>query len=361
MSSRLWRCEKKFPGPNGKRPPKYPCKECSKNVRNNQDALLCATCKIWSHAKCLGMTKASFKYYLDNANLDWTCSLCSLPFGTTLGTDSNQELDTSTHTLTTFLERNTEYENGVDANEDPPNSLESLTIVDERKANSSEALIVHLNVNSIQNKFEELRLLNEALKAHVLVISETKIGSSYPSNQFSLNGYHMYRNDRAKGGGGLIAYVSSSIPSRKLALPKTYKTLEAIAVETRIGMREILILGVYRPPKKSGNRTNNPNHKHLEQVEQEINELVMWASLQKQCIVLVGDLKMNRLKPNEREGKILIDMEEVNNFQCMISEPTRITPYSQTLLDVILTTTPDYLGNVEPLTQRSATTVWSTE
>ena len=50
------------PGPNGKRPPKYPCKECSKNVRNNQDALPCATCKTWSHAKCLGMTKASFKY-----------------------------------------------------------------------------------------------------------------------------------------------------------------------------------------------------------------------------------------------------------------------------------------------------------
>ena len=31
-------------GPVGKRVPKYPCKECNKNVRNNQDALLCAVC-----------------------------------------------------------------------------------------------------------------------------------------------------------------------------------------------------------------------------------------------------------------------------------------------------------------------------
>ena len=39
------------PGPVGKRVPKYPCKECNKNVRNNQDALLCAVCNSWSHAK----------------------------------------------------------------------------------------------------------------------------------------------------------------------------------------------------------------------------------------------------------------------------------------------------------------------
>lgn len=67
----------------------------------------------------------------------------------------------------------------------------------------------------------------------------------------------------------------------------------------------------------------------------------MWASLQKQIVVLVGDLNMDRLNPNEREGKILKDLEEVNNLRCMISEPTRITPSSSTLLDVILTNTPE--------------------
>ena len=35
----------------------------------------------WSHA-CLGMSKTGFKYYLDNPELDWTFSLCSLPFRT---------------------------------------------------------------------------------------------------------------------------------------------------------------------------------------------------------------------------------------------------------------------------------------
>ena len=100
-------------------------------------------------------------------------------------------------------------------------------IVEERKRNSSGALIVHLNINSIQNKFEELKTLNNSLRAHIIVISETKVDSSYPNSQFNLPGYHMYRKDRKKGGSGLLAYFSSALPFKKRALPKTYKTLEA--------------------------------------------------------------------------------------------------------------------------------------
>ena len=41
------------PGPKKTATPKYPCGECHKNVRNNQDAILCAVCNTWFHAKCL--------------------------------------------------------------------------------------------------------------------------------------------------------------------------------------------------------------------------------------------------------------------------------------------------------------------
>ena len=91
-----------------------------------------------------------------------------------------------------------------------------------------------MNINSIQNKFEELKLLNDELKALVLIASETKIDCLYPDDQFSLQGYQLYRKDRVKGGDGLIAYFSTNIPSKKLKLPKAYKTLEAIAVECSI-------------------------------------------------------------------------------------------------------------------------------
>lgn len=61
-------------------------------------------------------------------------------------------------------------------------SNDDATILEQRKDNSSGAFIMHLNINSIQNKFEELKKLNDALKAHIIVISETKIDSSYPNS-----------------------------------------------------------------------------------------------------------------------------------------------------------------------------------
>ena len=68
------------PGPKGKKSmSKYPCSECHKAVRNNQEAILCATCENWSHAKCLNMSRHIFQHYLDQPDTDWTCPACALP------------------------------------------------------------------------------------------------------------------------------------------------------------------------------------------------------------------------------------------------------------------------------------------
>ena len=58
---------------------KFPCGECQRSIRSNQDAILCTTCEQWFHARCIGMCKQVFKDYLENDNLDWECAFCSLP------------------------------------------------------------------------------------------------------------------------------------------------------------------------------------------------------------------------------------------------------------------------------------------
>ena len=63
----------------------------------------------------------------------------------------------------------------------------------------------------------------------------------------------------------------------------------------------------------------------------------------------MGDL--NRMDTNNREGKLLIDLEESLNLSCLINSPTRITNVSSTLIDVMLTNRPDYFvksGTFEP-------------
>ena len=72
-----------------------------------------------------------------------------------------------------------------------------------------------------------------------------------------------------------------------------------------------------------------------------MNDIISWASLQRQLIVVTGDLNMNRLKPDEKEGKILCDLEQIHNLECLIKKPTRVTKTSQTLLDVMMTNKPE--------------------
>ena len=66
------------------------------------------------------------------------------------------------------------------------------------------------------------------------------------------------------------------------------------------------------------------------------------SCLFKQTVVIAGDFNMDRIRPGSADGKILEDLEEVNSFQCLISELTRITEQSQTLLDVLRTNTPEH-------------------
>ena len=84
--------------------------------------------------------------------------------------------------------------------------------------------------------------------------------------------------DRDKGGGGLIGYVSSVLPNRNLKPPNVYKTCEVIAIEVTLERTNITIVGIYRPPKQR--RNTSLGAKYLEKVEDELNGICMWLSMQ---------------------------------------------------------------------------------
>ena len=56
---------------------------------------------------------------------------------------------------------------------------------------------------------------------------------------------------------------------------------------------------------------------YLELVEEELNDICMWASIQKQNPIITVDLNMNRLKPECKEGNILQDLEELSAWFSM--------------------------------------------
>ena len=73
--------------------------------------------------------------------------------------------------------------------------------------NPKNAIIGHLNVNPLRNKFVAI---NELMKNKIdtCLISETKVDESFPNQQFKINGYKLFRKDRASFGRGLTFYVN---------------------------------------------------------------------------------------------------------------------------------------------------------
>lgn len=61
----------------------------------------------------------------------------------------------------------------------PSYDLQDEQLENKRK-NRTDILLCHLNINSIQNKHEELAAVIRKLKAHIIFISEKKIDSTYP-------------------------------------------------------------------------------------------------------------------------------------------------------------------------------------
>ena len=123
-------------------------------------------------------------------------------------------------------------------------------LVDLKREHPNQQLLFHLNINSLQSKFDELKVINSELKAGIIVLTETKIDSSYTNAQFSLPNYKIYRQDRAKGGGGVLNYITSQIPSKKLRVPFVLELIEVLAVKVELNNTDntnAIILGLYRP------------------------------------------------------------------------------------------------------------------
>ena len=77
-------------------------------------------------------------------------------------------------------------------------------------------VIDNLNINSISNKFDQLKLFYQG-NVGILVITKTILDSTFPTSQFLIEGYSKsYCFDRNRNRGGLIIYVREDIPIRLL-------------------------------------------------------------------------------------------------------------------------------------------------
>ena len=113
-----------------------------------------------------------------------------------------------------------------------------------RLKNPGMLVCAHLNINSLKNKFDLLTNIVKD-KIDILMISETKLDSSFPKGQFHLHGFsEPSRLDRNGNGGGMLVFIREDIPSN-LIEPKM--KIEGSFVELNLKRKKGLLSCSYNP------------------------------------------------------------------------------------------------------------------
>ena len=116
--------------------------------------------------------------------------------------------------------------------------------------NLNNVVIGLLNVNSFSGKFDSFKTIISG-KVDIMIIVETKLDDSYPTSQFSINGYSRpFRLDRDKRGGGILLYIREDIPCKILESHYLPSDIEGIFVELNFRKTKFLLLASYHPPNQ---------------------------------------------------------------------------------------------------------------
>ena len=99
-----------------------------------------------------------------------------------------------------------------------------------RLKNLGRIILANLNINSVRNKFDQLKTIIKD-NVDILILTETKIDASFPEAQFNIDGYSKpFRLDTNSYGGGLLIFVREDIPCKQLVKHTFPNDIEGIFV-----------------------------------------------------------------------------------------------------------------------------------
>ena len=71
--------------------------------------------------------------------------------------------------------------------------------------------LIHLNINSILSKIDELRVIAKKSRANVIGITESKLDKTVLDEEINIDGYELARSDRNRHRGGVSCYIQNDI------------------------------------------------------------------------------------------------------------------------------------------------------
>ena len=183
----------------------------------------------------------------------------------------------------------------------------------------------------MRNKFCEIHdILSEDL-CDMFFLSETKIDSSFPDSQFSVQNFRMHRQDRNEHGGGLVCYIKSSISHRRRDdFELNVNGIECIVIEVLFDKTKMFVICIYRPPSV-----------HVSHLIEAIDKMFTKCLVEGQFIILIGDFNVDFNNVDHS----LTDTMEIFSLKNIIDGATcRKNTNNPTSIDVILTNQPKRLA-----------------
>ena len=110
--------------------------------------------------------------------------------------------------------------------------------------------LIHLNINSLLPKTDEIRYIAERTKAAVIGITESKLDESIFQSEIEIGNYDLLRCDRNRNGGGVACYIRSDISYvQKNFFPNVIENIffEILLPKTT----PITVRVMYRPPSQT--------------------------------------------------------------------------------------------------------------
>ena len=198
---------------------------------------------------------------------------------------------------------------------------------------------MHLNIRSLTNKINQIRVDLPASGIDVLTVSETWLNHNTEDRLASIDGYQLTRHDRTtktskgttKRGGGLCIYTNKYInldPVKFRDSNTSDKTIEMQwVILSRPHTKDILLVNVYRPPEGSVAEA-------FEVISESMDKI---TGLDKYEILIIGDFNADASNKKTTHHQIITQFETYHQLQQMINKPTRYSEKAQTTIDLAFT------------------------
>ena len=174
-------------------------------------------------------------------------------------------------------------------------------------------------------------------KVDILQINESKLDSTVHDDEVHIPGFEIVRKDRkvnGRNGGGVCIYLRTNLNYR-IRNDLNNDHLECLFVEISKPRSTPFLVGTwYRPPSSPPNFFS------------EFEKVIAKIDAENKELYLLGDINWNLLpEANTYDSSHLTNIFDIFGLSQLITEPTRVTPVSKTLIDLCITNSLEKVTN----------------